>query len=51
MTRSMKKSSIIRIVVLLLALGLIIVEREWVRNAAYFLWMHFYWWVSKLWQF
>ena len=47
----MNRSSVIRLVVLLLALGLIIIEREWVWNAAYFLWIHFYWWVSKLWQF
>jgi len=47
----MKRSSVIRFVVPLLALALIILEWEWIRNAAYYLWIHFYWWASKLWQF
>jgi len=46
----MKRSSVIRYVVLLLALGLIIFEREWIWDAGYSLWVYFYWWVSKLWQ-
>ena len=48
---TMNKSSAVRLGVVVLALALIIVEREWIRNAAYFLWVHFYWFASKLWQF
>jgi hypothetical protein len=48
---TMNRSSVIRFGVLLLALGLIVLEREWIWNAAYFLWVHFYWFVSKFWQF
>jgi hypothetical protein len=47
----MNRSSIIRPVVLLLALGLIIIERGRILDAAYFLWVHVYWLLSKLWQF
>jgi len=46
----MKRPSVTRLVVLL-ALGLVIIEWKWVREAAYFLWIHFYWLVSKLWRF
>jgi len=48
---AMKRSSAIRLGVLLLALGLIIFGREWVWNTAYYLWIHFYWFISKLWHF
>jgi hypothetical protein len=47
----MNRSSVIRIVVVLLILGLIIIDREWIWNAAYSLWIHFNWLVSKLWPF
>ena len=47
----MNKSSVIRFGVLLLALGSIIIEREWIRSAAYFLWVHLNWLASKIWQF
>ena len=47
----MNRSSVIRFGVLLLVLVLIIFEREWVRNAAYYLWINFNWLISKLWQF
>jgi hypothetical protein len=47
----MNRSSIIRLVVLLLALGLIIIERGWIWDTAYFLWVHVYSFLSRLWQF
>ena len=47
----MNRSSVIRLGVLLLALGLIIFEWQWFRDAAYFLWIHLDWLVAKLWQF
>jgi hypothetical protein len=47
---AVNKSSIIRVIVLLLALGLVISERDWIRDAAYTLWVRFYSFFSQLWR-